>query len=681
MGTAFLRYLTGQNQDTAEDKEASDQAPTQRGSYQSDLLSAGRNKVGEAAGWAAGLASWATGGDAGAKETEEASASGGGGPAAAGFKGLQGALNEPELNLEVVVTLVGGLSPYDRRQLLGTPAMMSRLDAALPGAQAEQMKQALARPPKDKNVYVIKKGDTLGKLAKRATGDPLEYKRLMKFNHLATHEMKVGDWLVVPKDWDTSALEMNELKPKAERPAAEGGTPANQKGAEDGTWYDTGAALLKTARDAGWNTSGGKLVDKVGEKAGVWGGEETEEEAPAAAAGKTDYFEQREQAPEGKGEGYRRRGGDEWLDAAGKSVGSAEEAEWVEHEVDPLDIVKGKVGKLDYVNSVYGKGENKRSLSNAGGKNEVTKLTTGADDIEAASCSPLMYWALKAAGYDIHGDTGSKTKESYTVGKGKKWERQSNDIKAIDMLNTHGSMLTGENAMDLYREGALEGDAAQDLTGNLDNVDSRLKGAAGAFEEMDWGYEVVLDDAKPRDFCQTRHYASGGLSGHATMIHRAHGVGAAWFTANKDPTYPTLREVTDKAELDSLVAQGFLSADGKEIIKAPKEGLYIKNAHFTMDEFTLPQFIGTHKVKTTERLGCHSSGGNEGLGGVYTKEEKGWVHNAEMGKKFERTYVGRLDASGWAKWTPNDGKSVLAAAQTEDKEGADEGSGWLSGWL
>ena len=80
MGTAFLRYLTGQNQDTAEDKEASDQAPTQRGSYQSDLLSAGRNKVGEAAGWAAGLASWATGGDAGAKETEEASASGVGGP-------------------------------------------------------------------------------------------------------------------------------------------------------------------------------------------------------------------------------------------------------------------------------------------------------------------------------------------------------------------------------------------------------------------------------------------------------------------------------------------------------------------------------------------------------------------------------------------------------------------------
>jgi nucleoid-associated protein YgaU len=54
--------------------------------------------------------------------------------------------------------------------------------------------------------YWVRPGDTLSKIAKRGTGDPMRYVEIKTLNHMTSDDIEVGDGFAIPEDWDLDAL-------------------------------------------------------------------------------------------------------------------------------------------------------------------------------------------------------------------------------------------------------------------------------------------------------------------------------------------------------------------------------------------------------------------------------------------------------------------------------------------
>ena len=64
-------------------------------------------------------------------------------------------------------------------------------------------------------VYIIKKGDTLSKLAQQFGGNAADYKEFLKYNNIDNPDLiYAGQKLIIPKSFNTSPITINKSLPE-----------------------------------------------------------------------------------------------------------------------------------------------------------------------------------------------------------------------------------------------------------------------------------------------------------------------------------------------------------------------------------------------------------------------------------------------------------------------------------
>lgn len=555
-----------------------------------------------------------------------------------------------------------GLLQMARSLVMGseTSPPSAAVDQTSDSAQDERGNQALqaeagldAGGGTGNSPYVVVKGDTLGKIAERATGDAKRYTELMAANGLESDVLEVGQALDIPPGWDRAALGLPEAAP-APTPQASPAAEASPADAEEG-WDPLGTlrAVADSAADhAGQAVEGvqdwaGETAEWAGETADVaWdavfgGSEDAQSGAPSAPAQEQTSGEAPAVEPEQKAR----------LDAHKEATESGK-TDVLAEAIALKDT--SSVGHADDV----GRSQDSSAIWDELKSGEI-------DDLEAIKCSEFTSAAVAAAGYDleqdwIDPDTGMRAayedKGSYTF---------------IEIWMVVGLLTEATHAMLAIQAGQAEeidpsGERAAEL-GMSGESEPFLYVSAGSFVDMEasedqmfgagaaavalGGDEVELDDRKPGDIQQSLNTNSAGEyigTGHSSIVHAVRGSGVAKLGEAGSPEVEG--DVQGPAPLTELAPGWYRIRPGsglKWVVGPDTDPATI--AQLDADDI---QLIDAN-IQGSSLEGPGNRGGDATAVGSFQEHK-----DFDEDRWSATTSTGRLPSSPWYAWSPGDEDAV-----------------------
>lgn len=561
-----------------------------------------------------------------------------------------------------------------------------------------QVRSDVGETPDRAGTVVAKAGDTVSGLASAGIGDAKRYTELNLFNNRAAEDASLEplDILYVPMGWDVVAM---------------GGVaeavPAETEVTQESPDVATAQSPLGTARDT---------LGQAAEQGASWVKDKASAAYAAWLGGETgSQFENAHNASR-----------DAQRDIPEAGATSRDDVDFVKKENGHADqtVDVGEDGALD---STLDLAETRADLGDAGTHYKREGATTadkmaqarGDSDRDTFWCSGFSLWTLGAAGYDMEKPLVGSNGEAhgYVDANGYmpikpfmlidgQWEavqamgrilKQTDDLATVPgytlWISTNavrdlegevrtvgrspasdaGTLIaegesdvdTGFSDLDLYEEGTTDSTTARE-----DYDDSlAVMGAAGAFELMNIGHRVNIDEMKPGDFGQT-FYKNGGKywgKGHAYQIWSVTVMGAAWFG---EPGSPKL-------------------VDGSEYTTRT----WLEDVEFVIDKDTDASLVGTTTTlkdyKSIEaNIGGAAGTDLSGDGGVDITDDRSPESQGGSESEDRRSYYGRLFENPWSEknWAPATGPSAeptspeVTESNRQDTKGALDPLWQAIGW-